>query len=393
MVCLPCRTNRTDSDKLYICAHISDDMFDKVTIHRAMPHIVVSISGHGFGHVAQTSPVLNRLHRLLPQLRFTVRSNVPLSHLHSRIQAPFTHLPGDGDNGMIMSSALDVSVEDSCLAYRNFHADWEARVADETRLLHELKADFVLSNVGYLPLAGAQQANIPNAALCSLNWFDIYRYYCGDDAISAQIEHCYAGADAFLRATPGMSMANLSNRVEVAPIADVGNNRRAELNRHLRLSNVEKLILVSMGGITSRLPMESWPRIDGVRWLVQSDWQVEHPDAIELETLPLGFSDLIASCDALLCKPGYGSFTEATYSATPVLYVARPDWPESPALVEWLQRNGTCHEISRAALQRGDLATELETLWRGAQSHLTSQTSVPEGTDQVVAWLVDKLDR
>jgi hypothetical protein len=155
-----------------------------------MPHLVVSISGHGFGHVAQTAPILNLLHRHLPQLRLTVRSAVPLAHLRSRIHAPFTHLSSEGDIGMVMSSALDVHAGESRAAYRAFHADWDARVAEEARLLRELDADMVFSNVGYLPLAGAQRAGIANAALCSLNWADIYRHYCSDDAIAAQIHAC-----------------------------------------------------------------------------------------------------------------------------------------------------------------------------------------------------------
>ncbi len=360
-----------------------------------MPHIVVSISGHGFGHVAQTAPILNRLHLDMPQLGITVRSSVPLSHLRSRIRAPFTHLRSEGDIGMLMSSALDVHVEDSCMAYRAFHADWDKRVAGETRLLRELKADLVFSNVGYLPLAGAQRAGIVNAALCSLNWFDIYRHYCGEDSIAEQIVDCYSGADAFLRATPGMAMEYLPNLVEIAPVADIGNDRRDELNRRLRLSNEEMLVLISMGGITSRLPMERWPRIEGVRWLVQSDWQVVHPDAIVLETLPMGFGDLLASSDALLCKPGYGSFTEAACCATPVLYVARPDWPESPVLVEWLHRHGKCVEVSRQALERGNIATELENLWIGART-IPGQAQprvAAAGAGQVAEWLAGKLDR
>jgi hypothetical protein len=360
-----------------------------------MPHIVVSISGHGYGHVAQTAPVLNRLHQIMPQLHITVRSSVALSHLRSRIHAPFTHLRSEGDIGMVMSSALDVRVEESRMAYRSFHADWNARVSCEARLLRELKTDLVLSNVGYLPLAGAQSAGIPNAALCSLNWFDIYRHYCGDDAIAAQILESYAKADAFLRATPAMSMAHLPNLVEVAPIADIGNNRRDELNRRLKLSSEEKLVLVSLGGISSRLPLERWPRIDGVRWLVQSDWQAKHPDAIELESLPLGFSDLLASSDVLLCKPGYGSFTEAACSITPVLYVARPDWPESPVLVEWLQLHGECCEVSRQALERGDIATELGSLWGGTKKPSRRQQTrvTAAGAAQAAEWLVGKLNR
>lgn len=55
---------------------------------------------------------------------------------------------------MIMSSALDVVAQESRATYRAFHANWDARVADEARLLRGLAADMVLSNVAYLPLAG-----------------------------------------------------------------------------------------------------------------------------------------------------------------------------------------------------------------------------------------------
>lgn len=351
------------------------------------PHLVVSISGHGFGHVAQTAPVLNSLYKLMPQLRLTVRSTVPLSHLRSRIHAPFEHLDSEGDIGMLMSSALDVSVDDSRAAYAEFHADWDARVEEEAGLLHDLCADMVFSNVGYLPLAGAQRAGIPNVALCSLNWSDIYRHHYGNDAIAAQIHTCYASADAFMRATPGMAMSDLSNLVPVVPIAAVGNNRRDELHRHLKLPAEEKLVLVSLGGIASRLPMEHWPRIAGVRWLVQASWQVQHPDVIVLESLPMNFSDLLSSCDTLLCKPGYGSFVEGACSGTPILYVDRPDWPEAPALVEWLQQHGVCREVSRMQLENGNIAQELYDLWSAPRP----VPPIPDGALQVAEWLIRKL--
>lgn len=361
-----------------------------------MPHLVVSISANGFGHVAQTAPVLNLLHERKQQLHITVRSAVPAEHLRSRIHVPFTHLPDNSDFGMLMSSALDVRVADSCDAYKRFHATWEERVAAEARMLRDLKADFVFSNVAYLPLAGAQRAGIPNAALCSLNWAGIYRHYCGDDAIAAQIQECYANADAFLRATPGMKMEGLPNLVPVAPIATVGKNRRDELNRRLRLAPDGKLVLVSMGGIASRLPIERWPRIDGVRWLVQKSWQAVHPDAIVLETLQtknfcpgtrMGFNDLLASSDTLICKPGYGSFVEAACSRLPVLYVNRPDWPESPALISWLQQYGLCREVSRDALERGEIAEVLEELWNAPRP----EPVIPEGVKQAADWLAERL--
>ncbi len=351
-----------------------------------MPHLVVSITGHGFGHVAQTAPILNTLHQLAPRLHITVRSSAPASHLLSRIRAPFTHLPSEGDIGMMMTSALDVDVEASSVAYRVFHRNWTQRVTDEAQWLRNLEADMVLSNVGYLPLAGAQAAGIPSAALCSLNWSDIHRHYCGENTITEQISACYAHADIFFRATPGMSMNDLPNIVPVDPIAEIGINRRDEINRKIILSRDEKLVLVSMGGIASRLPIEHWKRIDGVKWLVQQNWNVRHPDAIVLETLEMSFGDVLASCDALLCKPGYGSFVEAACSGTPVLYINRPDWPESPALVAWLQQNGVCQEISRDALEQGNLIDKLELLWNMPSPHPITAN----GADQVAKWLVER---
>jgi hypothetical protein len=184
-----------------------------------------------------------------------------------------------------------------------------------------------------------------------------------------------------------MAMETLPNLVSVAPVAAVGQNRRDELVRHLRLSKDEKLVLVSMGGITSRLPIERWPHIDGVRWLVQENWRVDHADAIVLESLTMDFGDLLASSDALLCKPGYGSFVETACSGTPVLYVNRPDWPESPVLIEWLQQSGVCGEIARGQLQRGDISKQLSELWSAPKV----VPPIPDGAAQVADWLKHKL--
>lgn len=354
-------------------------------------HLVVSVSGHGFGHVAQTAPILNALHQRCPQLRITVRSSAPESHLRSRIHAPFDYLNSTGDIGMVMSSALTVDIEKSRSAYHAFHADWDARVTEEARLLKSLGADRVFSNVGYLPLAGAQRAGIANVALCSLNWADIYRHYCcdgtdtRDETIAAQIQSSYAGADVFWRTTPGMAMSNLANVTPVAPIAAIGTRRRGELNRHLKLSAQEKLVLVSMGGISSRLPVENWPRLDGVRYLLQADCSDQHPDAINFEALPFSFCDLLASSDVLLCKPGYGSFVEAAGSGVPVLYANRPDWPESPALIAWLQQHGVCREIPQNSLENGDFSGMLiQILDAPAVDRVT-----PNGAEHVALYLAE----
>ncbi len=355
------------------------------------PHLLVCITAHGFGHAAQTVPVLNALHALVPEVRITLRSQVPLSYLRERLTAPFQYLRAGGDIGLLMSSALDVRVSATAAAYQHLHRDWGLRVSIEAHRLREIAPDFVLSNVGYLPLAGAHRAGIPCAGMSSLNWGDIYAHYCGAISgtyrIAEDIRLSYANAHAFLRLTPGLPMPGLHNLLDIDPIAHLGRDRRDEIRAHAGLGQDEKLVLISLGGIDNKLVIDRWPRIPGVRWLVQANWHSAHPDALVLEALDMPFSDVLASADALLCKPGYGSFVEAACAGVPMLYVSRPDWPETPCLKQWLAQHGIGLEISRTSLTTGGFAQELQTLW---QSPAPARPQ-PAGIMQAADWLVRQL--
>jgi hypothetical protein len=332
----------------------------------SVPHLLVYISGHGFGHVAQTAPVLNRLRQLAPDLRLTVVSAVPAAHLRSRIHGDFQHIPDAVDFGMKMVSALDVLPQESLEAYREFHRDWSQKIAVEVSRIESLAPDFVLTNVAYLPLAAARKADIACATMCSLNWIDILHHYCGDmpsaEAVLTQMREAYAAADRFLRITPGMVMAALPNMAPIGPIARIGQSSRTEIVQRLGLSADDKLVLVSMGGIATDSPMAGWPAIPGVRWLVPPEWAVPREDVSTLTDVDMDFTDVLASCDAMLCKPGYGSFTEAACNGVAVLYVSRKDWPEEPCLVSWLEQAGRCLEISREAFEAGQFQQALDEL-------------------------------
>ena len=357
------------------------------------PHLLADISFHGFGHLAQTAPVLNALRRRVPGLRLTVRSGAPRPLLASRIEGPFDHIPQATDFGMRMESALAVRVEESARAYAVFHRDWEQKVERGAKRLAGLAPDLVFANVSYLALAEAARAGIPAAAMCSLNWADIYRHYCRDYPGAAEIHRqmleAYNSAACFLRLQPGMPMADLRRAEPLGTVARRGADRRAEIDARLDLEPGDKLVLVALGGIPTRLPLEDWPRLPGVRWLVEDAWQVRHPDAVSLEALSLHFVDLLCSCDALITKPGYGSFAEAAANGVPVLYVPRRDWPEEPWLVDWLRTHGRCREIPADDLAQGRLGQTLEELVA-----MPAGVPVPaDGADRTAAILVPYLGR
>lgn len=350
-----------------------------------MPHLLVDLSYHGFGHIAQTAPVVNALAQRLPGLRVTLRSGAPREVLAQRFHCDFTLLPHALDFGMVMADALAVRVEESAYAYRDFHRGWVGKVAREAERMAALGPDLLFANVPYLSLAAAVRAGIPAVAMCSLNWADIYSHYCYDRPEAAEIHQqmldAYRSAVCFLKPQPSMAMADLPNGREIGLIARLGRNRRAEIDARLGLKTGDKLVLIAMGGVAFRLPLESWPRIPGVRWVVQSSWRVNHPDVVELEALGMDFTDLLASCDALLTKPGYGSFAEAACNGVPVLYLDRKDWPEAQFLVAWLKQYGGCLEVEREALEQGEIIRLWEALLAKPKKPLVEPDGVWQAAD------------
>lgn len=357
------------------------------------PHLVVAISPHGFGHAALTAPVVNALRAQVPGLRVTLRTTVSRELLRARFQEPWDHVAVASDFGMVMASAIDVLVDESARAYARLHTHWDDEVERETAALTALQPNLLLCNVPYLSLAAAAKAGIPALALCSLNWADVYAHYCGDrpeaPAIHAQMLDAYRGAEWFLQCEPSMPMTDLPRRRPIGPVATVGRDRRSEIVHRLGANPDHRLVLIAPGGIAMRWPVDEWPRLPGIHWLVPAAWRTTHPDATAIEALGMPFVDVLRSSDAVIEKPGYGTFVEAACNGVPVLYVRRLDWPEEPFLIAWLERHGRCGEISRDDLIKGTLDEPLRALW----SRPTPPPVTPAGIDDAASFLAERITR
>lgn len=346
-----------------------------------MAHLFVDISSHGLGHLAQAAPVVNALRSALPKLRLTIRCGLPKERLALRINGHFEHIHATSDFGFAMNNALDIDLPASAQRYRDFHADWQARVSAEAEFLSRLAPDAVFTDVAYLPLAAAKALGIPAASLCSLNWADLVRHYFRHEAwlstLHGQILAAYRSARVFLRTTPGMPMFDLPNVVAVGPIAAAPDLDRGEVARRLDLPTERRWVLVGLGGFDFPLPIEQWPRRDNIIWL--------RPEI--LGDSGVRFNDLLASVDAVLTKPGYGTFTEATVHGVPVLYLPRPDWPEQVCLIDWLHAHNRAAKITRQQAQEGDLLSTLEALW----ALPAPKRPAPTGIAQAAKALLDLL--
>lgn len=354
-------------------------------------HLLVDISAHGFGHVAQTAAVVNALARRVPGLALTVRSAAPARLLAQRFHVPFTHVPVELDFGILMASAVEVRADATCAAYAALHGRWPERVAEAAAAMAALAPDRVLANAPYLSLAAAARLGVPAVGMCSLNWADLYRHVCRDapgaGRIHGEILAAYEGAARFLRLAPGMPMPDFTRALDVGPVAEPGRARRAELAAALGLAPGERVALVAMGGLEHRLPVEDWPAMPGVRWLVPAAWGVARPGFGTLDVPGFLFADLLASSDAVLTKPGYGTFLEAACTGVPVLYVPRDDWPEAPPLCVWLERHAVARRVGVEVAARGELAGVLEAVWNAPPRPPVVPTGVEEAVAFLAGWL------
>ena len=356
-------------------------------------HLFVDISAHGLGHLAQCAPILNLLQTRHPELKITLRSGLPIEKLRARLVGEFEHLPARSDFGFVMIDAVRIDAQNTAAKYRAQHANWQERIDEEARFLERLRPDLVLSDVAYLPLAGAAQAKIPSISMCSLNWADLFVHFFGKEPwaakIHAEILAAYLQAKFFLRLTPAMPMLDFTNARAISPVAMCGQNCRTALRQRLGCSAEQKLVLIAFGGFATDLGAKTWTETSAIQWLVPESWGIKRKDMHAIESTGFSFSDMLCSVDAVLTKPGYGTFTEAACNGTPILYVLRDDWPEQDCLIDWLKNHGKSLEISETNLKTGKASEALERLWQ------LPVCPIPEakGANEVVDILVEELLR
>jgi len=355
-----------------------------------VPHLIVTLTAHGYGHVAQTAPILNALHQQLPSLRISLFSDIETTYLKRRITAPFEHHKIALDVGLLMDSEIKPRIIESHRAYAHFHHNWSDKLTQLTQQFKQLKADLLLSNIAYLPIVAAKSLNIPSIALCSLNWADIYQHYChalpNATDIHQHILHSYQQSSHVLKTTPAMPTPSLVTQT-ISPITNLGKNRRHEINQWLKIDPKKKLIVVGLGGINSRFDLQHWPKNSDFYWLVPEQWPNRQANMQSVESCPFAFIDQLASSDLLISKPGYGSFSEAACNATPCLYLERDEWPESIYLERWLQQHGLAEKISYSEFSQGQFERKINRLLEKKHPSPPEAGGVKEALEIILPYL------
>ena len=329
------------------------------------PRLLVSISAHGLGHLAQTAPVVRAIAQAHPGIAITVLTGIPEAAVRVRIPVAFEHVGSSDDFGLLMRTPVEPLRAETAKRYVELHAGWEERVTSLAGWMRAEGFGLVLSNVGYTAIAAARRAGIPAVAMSSINWVDVLQCYCGAFAgmagVIAQIESTYRSADAFLKVVPGLPMPWLPT-TDLSPIVARGRNRRDELAKLFNLRSDTRIVVFSVSELAPPSPPalpaavpEDLLLLGPTAWSSQPPWR-------GFAATGMPFLDLLTSADLVIGKPGYGLATEAAMAQVPLLLVPYEAWPEVPAHIGWLRQYGVCTTTPRALeeLSLDDILAALE---------------------------------
>lgn len=372
--------------------------------------IVFYISGHGFGHASRSIEVINAILARRPETRIGVRTSAPrwLFDLTVKGKVSFSRL--ECDTGVVQIDALTLDEADSIRRAVSFHSDLVTRAASETRVLREIGAGLIVGDIPPLAFAVGASAGIPSIGVGNFTWDWIYADYPRvrlAPSLLPTIRAAYAKASLALRLPMNGGFESFSTIRDIPFIARHATRSRDEVCRILKLPADRPLVLMSFGGYglpaldtdvlskfkrytivnTANLPL-SRARKDTPLAERKGSYVTVHEEA--MYDAGVRYEDLVAACEAVVTKPGYGIISESIANDTAVLYTSRGHFPEYDVLVDEMPKYLRCAFIGHDDLFAGRWESHLDKLLAQPRPKKKPDTS---GADVAADILLKALDK
>ncbi|MEN9204682.1 MAG: hypothetical protein Q6J68_07000 [Thermostichales cyanobacterium SZTDM-1c_bins_54] len=310
-----------------------------------METIYVAISGHGFGHATRTIAVINTWRRLLrqrgsPDVLPIFVTGIPMWLFERSVEGEFLYRGRGLDVGVIQSDSLRMDLAATHRALVELQQRAPSLIRAEADFIRLNRCRLVFADLPPLAAAIAQAAGIPCWVAGNFGWDFIYRGFGEAFAdVVGWIEGLNQQCDRTFRLPFHEPMASFPNRTDIGLTGAEPKYDRQTIASKLHLDPDRPTILLTFGG----LGLETVP-YDNIRDF--PDWQFltlesKAPDLPNLQCLngqmwrPV---DVMPLCQAILCKPGYGTFSEAIRTGIGVYALTRDGFAEAPLLLEGLQR-------------------------------------------------------
>jgi hypothetical protein len=335
---------------------------------RQHPRIWCAISGHGYGHLAQVAPVINRLLEEVPNTRIHVASGLPETIIRDKMPGISSIENQVQDVGLIQRDPFIIEKEPTLNALNRLHDNWEQKVEFEARRIGEFKPDLIIGDIPYRVFSAAHRLQIPSIAIASLSWDRVIKAYfdVSQPPIRGwhqQMIEAYSCATLAILPTPSMGKGPFIETLAIDPIHQAGNCQADKLRRLLDIDRKDKrpIILVTTGGINLSIALSHLSQMNQFHWLlrgVQSHGHNHIHDVGDLQSI--NFTDVVASIDLVIGKMGYNLTVETAAFGVPFVYITRGDFPDEPPLIDWFSRHGLGTQMALQDFRDGNWSKHIE---------------------------------
>jgi L-arabinokinase len=318
-----------------------------------VPSVAFYISGHGFGHASRQVEIVNTLGARQPNLGIVVRTSAPRWLFDRTVRVPITFVAGAVDTGVVQIDSLHLDEALTVERADEFCRSLDGRARDEAEILAQHDARLLVSDAPPLGCAAAAAAGVPSVVVTNFTWDWIYEGYRDHLAAAPNllpaIRQAYRSAEAAWRLPMHGGFATFDTIIDVPFVARHARRSPDEVRRALSLPSDRPLVLSSFGGYgVNGLDLTRLDCLEeyGVVMTFSSSEQSR-------ERLPTGvwpiseatlydsgfrYEDLVAACDIVATKPGYGIIAECVANGTALLYTSRGNFVEYDALVACIPR-------------------------------------------------------
>ena len=356
-------------------------------------HIAYYITAHGYGHGVRSCDILGALLAAHPGVKVTVTTDLPEGFLRSRVDSGnLVVRPGAFDVGMVQKDSIRVDVGATLDEALELVEERAQLVDYEAEMLRGEGADLVVADIPSIPIEAAAEAGIPAVAVGNFSWDWIYAPFVARDPrwrpVVRLFEEGYRQARLLLKLPFSPAMAVFPKQVDIPLLAKPGRARRAELAALTGADARKRWVLLSFTTLDwDEAALREVEALEGYEFFTVKPlaW-TGRKNIHAVDRNVAGFSDVLASADVVVTKPGYGILSDCVANAKTIVYAEREDFIEYPLLEKELKRVLRHVHLPAADLYAGRLEAALAASETAAAP---PETLAGGGAEKVVELLME----
>lgn len=361
-----------------------------------VPPLVIAwfVSPHGFGHAARAGAIMEAISDLDASVRFEVFTTIPAWFFQETLGGSFGYHDLETDIGFVQKTPFEADLKETRRALERFLPFPDDGLQVLARQVRDLSCRSVVCDISALGLRVAQKASLPSVLVENFTWDWIYRNYDDPSPIlgtcAGYLNTCYQSVDHHIQTEPICHRQPAA--LTVGPVSRKNRNHRSETRRQLGIEAGQKLVLVTTGGVPKdRPPMDALKQFQNIRFVIPGLAESLREDNVLCLNSTSSFfhPDLVAAADAVIGKAGYSTIAEVFHSGVPFGYVSRPEFPESRALIAFIDTEMAGIPIDQRTFHSGAWGAELERLLHMPRR----QPNVPNGAMQIAEYILKLLHR